>query len=484
MKMKNINFTIVVALLIAGVAAFFSITGLSKLFAGALIPVIIMGSILEIGKLRAASHLQRHWSRLGKAMRVYLSIGVVVLMLITSVGIYGFLTDAYQKTAHKYDNIQKQTELIDKKENLVKDQIKRNEGLISTRTEREKSLTTLRTNQESRLDTLLNRNRSTSAKSAQGSINDANEEIKQINIDISKYNADINVLNDSVGVYENQKLQLSNSNDVAEIGPLKYIATLTGKPMDVVVNWVILALIFVFDPMAIILLISGQSTHALEELERIENEKKKFEFPIADAKEGQVLVADGSGNIKFENSQEEEFVEHEPENETAIDTPEVFEEELIPVNETLPPTPGFTTISPTGYTMPISFSTGETETTIIEPVSEAETVVDESTKKDEEFDKYYNDQLESINKYETKFNDLINILYNNGTIRAGENLLNYLEFKDRVEAKFGKRFLVDDIKKFLTICNYLKITSLSKGERKSLLDFDSAKKELKKYFDE
>jgi len=472
MKMKNINFTIIVALLMAAVAAFFSITGLSKLFAGALIPVIIMGTILEIGKLRAASHLQRHWSRLGKAMKAYLSIGVVVLMLITSVGIYGFLTDAYQKTAHKYDNIQKQTELIDKKESLVKDQIKRNEGLIATRTEREKSLTTLRSNQESRLDTLLSRNRSTSAKSAQGSINDANDEIKQINTDIGKYNADINVLNDSVGVYENQKLQLSNSNDVAEIGPLKYISTLTGKPMDVVVNWVILALIFVFDPMAIILLISGQSTHALEELERIENEKNTTQKPL----DPEPIVVEE--NIQ-EEKEEEKFVEHEPEQETARDMPEIFEEELISVNEILPSTPDLTTTALTGYTMPISFTTGNTETTIVEPISE-----EEPAKKDEEFDKYYNEQLKSINKYETKFNDLIHILYNGGIVNAGENLLNYLEFKDRVEAKFAKRFTADDIRRFLTICNYLKITSLSQGERKTLVDFDTAKRELKKYFEE
>ena len=461
--MKNIkNITYITAILIAGVAAFFSITGLSKLFAGALIPVIIMGSVLEFGKIIGASHLQRNWKNLAHGFRIYLTIVIIVLMGITSMGIYGFLTSAYQETAHKFDNIQKQTEIIDKKENLVKDQIKRDEDFIKTRTEREKTLTSLRAAQETRIDTLINRNRNSYTKAAQASIGDANEEIKQINLEVGKYNTEINVLNDSVNVFENQKMQLSNSNAVAEIGPLKYISNLTGKPMDVVVNWIILALIFVFDPFAIMLLISAQSIKETEE--KKENEVQEL---INNSKEEELE------NTKEEET-EEEFVKYEPKNETAIDMPEIFEksnDEFIIVGD--PPLPHITEGQEaplTGYTF--SFS------------AKSPFIMIEEEKKDENFEKYYQEQLDSISKYEIKFNELIDVLYNNGTVKTGENLLNYLEFKDRVERKFAKKFDADDIKKFLVICNYLKVTSLSGGERKALLNFSEAKAELKRYFNE
>ena len=453
--MKNTRkyFAFITAILIAIVAAFFSITGLSKLFAGAFIPVIIMGSVLEFGKLVAASFVQRHGKELGFAKKTILIAFVIVLMSITSMGIYGFLTSAYQGTAHKFDNVQKQTEIIDKKENLVKDQIKRDSVYIVTRNDREKTLSSLRTSQETRIDTLINRNRNTSAKAAQESINSANEEIKQINIEIGKYNSEINILNDSVNVFETQKMELSNSNAVAEIGPLKYISNLTGRPMDVVVNWIILALIFVFDPLAIILLISAQSIKDEEEIVSSQD----------------ISIKEPENIIKEEI--EEKFVQQEPVNEKAVDMPEVFEEsieELITVGDPqLPPTPEGEKIPLTGYTFQYSGATVDTEDI-----------------KDEEFERYYKEQLESINKYEGKFNELIDVLYNNGKVKSGENLLNYIEFKDRIERLFGNKFSTDDIKRFLIICNYLKVTSLSGGERKALLNFSDAKAELKKYFNE
>ena len=228
--MKNIRkyFAFISGLSIAAVAAFFSITGLSKLFAGAYGAIILMGIVLESGKIVAASHVQRHGDEIGKTKKYGLSVFVIILMLITSMGIYGFLTDAYQKTSHKFENVERQIEIIDKKELLLKKQITRNEELIISRTEREKTLTTLRSTQENRVDNLLNSNKNSSAKTVQAGIADANTEIKEINVDISKYNVEINVLNDSINNFENQKLTLSNSSDVAEVGPLKYIAKLTG----------------------------------------------------------------------------------------------------------------------------------------------------------------------------------------------------------------------------------------------------------------
>jgi len=426
---KHLGFFL--SIIIAGVAAYFSITGLSKLFAGAIIPVIIMASVLEMGKLMSASYVQRHKKQLGIIKSALLTIFTVALMFITSAGIYGFLTDAYQKTASKFNNIEKQTAIIDKKEFLIKSQIQRNEDLIKSRTEREKSLTNLRTTQETRIDNLLSTNHTTSAKNAQNSINDANGEIKEINLDISKYNSEINVLNDSITVYENQKLALSNSNEVAEVGPLKYIATLTGKPMDTVVNWLILMLIFVFDPLAMILFISAQSIEDEEEGEKTKDKKQK--------------------------------IIQSPNNKSPLD-------EIVSVQPMKAPD-GLGLLSSMDYVF-----SGDTS------LSGDSNIVESTNDKNKEFEEYYQQQTNNINKYRTKFIELIDVLYKDGKVKPGETLLNYIEFKDKVEEVFINKFSIDDIKRFLTVCNYLKITSLNNSERKALVDFETAKQMLETWF--
>ena len=95
------------ALSVSASAAFYSVTGLSKLFAGASFQVLIMTGSLEVAKLVIASLLYQYWSQLNKILRAYLSIASVILILITSAGIYGFLSAAYQETASKSGIINK-----------------------------------------------------------------------------------------------------------------------------------------------------------------------------------------------------------------------------------------------------------------------------------------------------------------------------------------------------------------------------------------
>jgi hypothetical protein len=423
------------------VAAIFSVIGLSKLFSGAYFEIIVFASFLEFGKIVAASFLQGYGHELAWFKKTYLFIAVIVIMIITSAGIYGFLSDAYQKTAHKYTNVQKQVEIIDKKEGLIKNQIQRYEDLIKSRSERENTLSTLRNTQETRIDNLLNNNKNTTARNTQKSINDANEEIKQINADISKYNADINILNDSINVYENQKLNLSNSNDVAEIGPLKYISDLTGKPMDIVVNWLILMLIFVFDPLAIGLLISAQSV----------GNKAKEE--VDDNKENSLMKFFKKIKNKVKPIKQPSSVEIEEKVENAVDIKtEVVEEE-------------------------------KKEKEMLDELIASEEIVEEyDVNKEKDFESFYQKQVENIKKYRTKFTELIDILYDSGRVNAGEDLLNYVEFTKKVEDEFVDKFSIDDIKRFLVLCNYLEITSLNNGERRALVDFETAKKTLEKWF--
>lgn len=249
MKIKFSNIVSIIALAIAGTAAYFSVFGLSQLFAGATIAVIIMASILEVGKVVTTTLLQRYWSILGKGIRIYLSIGVFTLMIITSGGIYGFLSNAYQKTANKLELHEGELSVIDSK-------IKSYEDTKNQKSNRREQLINLREKQEVRID---------SAKTNKSKIR-VEKTIEDANNEIIKLDKDIDVLNDSINVYNSKVLDIKSGSEVAsEIGPLKYLSELTGQPMGSVVNWFILLLIFVFDPLAVMLIIAANKLMLLEE---------------------------------------------------------------------------------------------------------------------------------------------------------------------------------------------------------------------------
>ena len=104
-------------------AAYYSVFGLSSLFAGAKFEVIIMASALEFSKLIVASYLHNNWNKINTLLKTYLTVGVLILMLITSAGIYGFLTSAYQKTADQLGVLDKQTEVVELKKNRFQESL-------------------------------------------------------------------------------------------------------------------------------------------------------------------------------------------------------------------------------------------------------------------------------------------------------------------------------------------------------------------------
>ena len=245
------------AIIVAACAAFFSVYGLSQLFAGASLAVIVMATALEVSKVIAASFLHRYWDEMSKVLRIYLTIGVVVLVTITSAGIYGFLTNAYQKTANSLMVHEGEVGLIEGKIAIFKRKIENNEGLRESKNKRVSQLSQLRSVQEVRLDSMINRRYFANANDTRKEIEQANKEIQTLQNEVDLIVADNNKLNDSINKYEIQKLEMISSSDVAaEVGPLKYMAELTGKPMDEIVNYFILLLIFVFDPMAVSLVIA------------------------------------------------------------------------------------------------------------------------------------------------------------------------------------------------------------------------------------
>lgn len=280
-KLQERIFPTIIALTALSVslsAAFYSVTGLSKLFAGATLEVIIMAGSLEVAKLVIASLLYQYWERLNKILRVYLATATVILVLITSMGIYGFLSNAYIQTATKSEITDKQIAVIQlKKERFEEDRItytsekeKLNENITELRNSLSKGTIVQYVDKET------GQVITTTSSSARRSLE------KQLNIALSSRNEiskKLESVTDSVTTLELKILDIESSSDLAsELGPLKYLSKLTGESMDQIVNWLLLIIIFVFDPLAIALVIAAN--FAFSNLSK----KKEFKDKIKEKK--------------------------------------------------------------------------------------------------------------------------------------------------------------------------------------------------------
>jgi hypothetical protein len=244
------------ALSVSASAAFYSVSGLSKLFAGASLEVIIMAGSLEFAKLITASLLYQYWDTINKSLRTYLSIATIILVLITSMGIYGFLSAAYQETYSKLSTIENQKGFIQKKidfyqndVNRYDEEIKRISSNISTLSNAKASSIQVRdTSVVGGVRTTIS---TTELRMAQNRIN-----IEEENRKLAQEKRTI--ASDSLQKFQLQVLELDNNNEVAgELGPLQYLSGLTGISMDKIINWLLLIIIFVFDPLAISLVIAA-----------------------------------------------------------------------------------------------------------------------------------------------------------------------------------------------------------------------------------
>ena len=245
-------------------AAFYSISGLSKLFAGAAFAVIVMAASLEIAKLVIASLLYQYRKNLPKLLKYYLSIACVILILITSMGIYGFLSAAYQETAAKSGNIDAQITLVETKRDNIKEQlVVYNEEKSSIN----KSITSLRNGLSNNViqytDTsgnIVTTTSSSTRRALEKQLDQAIERQTQINIKVDD-------LNNKIFQYETEIVEIKTSDAVSsELGPLKYLSGLTGWPMDKIINILLLTIIFVFDPLAIALVVAAN--FAFEQIRR------------------------------------------------------------------------------------------------------------------------------------------------------------------------------------------------------------------------
>ena len=244
------------ALSVSASAAFYSVSGLSKLFAGAAFAVIVMAASLEVAKLVIASLLYQYRKSLPIFLKTYLSIACFVLILITSMGIYGFLSAAYQETANKAGNIDAQIALIETKRDNIKDQLAVYNAEKSTINGAVADLQEGLANnviqyKDKETGQIITTTSSSTRRALEKQLDQAIERQTELNTKIDG-------LNTQLFEYETEIVEVSSNNDLAgELGPLKYLSGLTGLPMDRIINYLLLTIIFVFDPLAIALVIAA-----------------------------------------------------------------------------------------------------------------------------------------------------------------------------------------------------------------------------------
>ena len=302
-------------------AAFYSVTGLSMLFAGASFAVLIMASSLEVAKLVIASLLYQYWNTLNKILRTYLAVATCILILITSAGIYGFLSAAYQTTATKSEIVDKQIAALETKKQLYTDSrnniLKEKQSLSDLRGTLSKGSTTQYTDKNGNLVVRTN--------------NAAIRNIESTSKSDEKLSEKVDVVNDSIFSLENQILEVkTNSETTSELGPLKYISNLTGQPMDKIINWFLLIIIFVFDPLAISLVIAANFAFAQIRKDPIhdltEEDKEWLDAPLLEDEFKQngvpVMIDPKTGKFFYE--------EPDPKNKNLdLDSDGVIEEEEL-----------------------------------------------------------------------------------------------------------------------------------------------------------
>jgi len=232
------------ALFVAGSAAFFSVFGLSNLFAGAKLSVIVMASSLEFGKLVAASFLYRFWNNVNKILRTYMAIGVVVLVLITSAGIFGYLSNAYQGATINFEK--QSTELLALEDRLDVLQ----EDRVFLKQELDDQVATLPENYFTAKRNLREQ---------------YNPQIQEISTEILEVKGRISDL----------EIELIETG--VDVGPAIYLAKAFETDVDTVVKFFIFILIFVFDPLALALVLAFNHTLIHDEQEK-DNVEKMYDM--------------------------------------------------------------------------------------------------------------------------------------------------------------------------------------------------------------
>jgi hypothetical protein len=256
MRLKFLSFsnlTLLVALSLSSVAAWYSIIGLTAIFAGAVIPVIIMGGILEVGKITTTVWLRKYWNRCGFMLKLYLVPAVIALALLTSMGIFGFLSKAHMEHGLNTGDSQAKLSLYDEKIKTQRDNIElARKALTQMDNQVDQRLSRGDSENSAERAVQIRRQQTGERTKLQKEIGDAQKEIAKLNEERAPIAA------------ENRKVE-------AEVGPIKYIAALIygdntdTNTLEAAVRWVIILLVIVFDPLAIALVLAANASKEWDE---------------------------------------------------------------------------------------------------------------------------------------------------------------------------------------------------------------------------
>ena len=244
---------LIVALALSAVAAYYSIIGLTTIFASAFIPIVIMGSTLEAAKIVAISWVYRNWQTASRLVKYYLVTAIVILMLITSMGTFGYLSKAHMDQAIPTGNVQDKINLIDEK-------IKGERETIDAYRKALKQMDEAVDQTLSRTDDEKGATKASSLRKSQ------QKERAALAEGISKSQSNI------IGLQEQRAPVSAEIRKItAEVGPIKYIAELIygvadDALLDKAVRWVIILIVMVFDPMAVVMLLAANQGMATKEV--------------------------------------------------------------------------------------------------------------------------------------------------------------------------------------------------------------------------
>ena len=304
-NLKNLIWFCAIGL--ASFSGYYSVFGISKLFSGGSWSILGMAAMLELSKLVVVTFLHDHFKTLKLLFKGYLVSAAVVLMVITSIGVYGYLTNSYQETAKIMYKANNEITLLDQKKELFIQQKTQIDKLVDEKNGRLKSLDNIRVSQQNAYTQQLTQKRGTGGLSR--SISSVDKTSENLNTEISTLTTKSFVLSDSIAKIDATKQTVSNETFSSELGPLLYLSRITGIPMDNVANWFILILVSVFDPLAISLVIAANHLSGKEK-------QKKILAELTDNSQETDMYGGESKNIPVVDKMIQKIIEPEKKKQT------------------------------------------------------------------------------------------------------------------------------------------------------------------------
>ena len=271
------------AVIVAGCAAYFSVTGLGVLFAGASISVMVMAGALEFAKLVAATYLKQEWDTIKGFNKWYLATSVATLMLITSAGIFGYLSNAFQQQNLELQKVERDIA-------VYQTQITKNDAEIARYTTQLTNQQNIRNSQEANLSKQIDKDKSTSRVSQM--IRTADKEIASVSKRIDELTIQNNVALDSINAIKNNNIELER-----EVGGFRFVAEAFNVPLNDVVKFFILIIVLVFDPLAVALIIAFNGLLMRRKVKDTSN--KEYEVYGDKEKQREALVEIMKGDEKL-----------------------------------------------------------------------------------------------------------------------------------------------------------------------------------------